>query len=66
MREMSGEDVKKIMEKRDIDLKTGSLRRIPQEAPSAYKDVDEVVKVIDSLGICKKVVRLKPLAVLIG
>ena len=37
-----------------------------EEFPSSYKDVDEVVEVSDKAGIGKKVVSLKPVAVMIG
>jgi tRNA-splicing ligase RtcB len=39
---------------------------IAEEAPGAYKDVDEVVKVSDSLGIATKAIRLKPIGVIKG
>jgi tRNA-splicing ligase RtcB len=32
----------------------------------SYKDIDEVVRVVDELGISKKVARLRPLAVVKG
>ena len=34
--------------------------------PDAYKDVNQVVDVVDSAGIGKKIVRLKPLGVIKG
>jgi len=39
---------------------------IMEEIPQAYKDVTEVVKVVDALGIAKLVARLKPLGTLKG
>ncbi|MHA1135629.1 MAG: RtcB family protein [Candidatus Thorarchaeota archaeon] len=39
---------------------------IAEEAPGAYKDVDEVVKVSDELGIATKAVRLRPIGVIKG
>jgi len=39
---------------------------IAEEAPGAYKDVDEVVKVSDALGIATKAVRLRPIGVIKG
>ncbi len=39
---------------------------IAEEAPGAYKDVDEVVKVSDSLGIATKAIRLRPIGVIKG
>jgi tRNA-splicing ligase RtcB len=39
---------------------------VAEEIPQAYKDVSEVVRVVDSLGIAKLVLRLKPLGTLKG
>jgi len=44
----------------------GSLKGLSEESPEAYKNVNEVVDVIDCLGIAKKVAKLKPLAVIKG
>ena len=43
-----------------------SDRVIREEAPLAYKDVDEVIRVVDSVGISKKVARMVPLSVIKG
>ena len=39
---------------------------LAEEAPEAYKDVDNVVDVVQGAGIAKKVARLIPLAVIKG
>ncbi|NTW57400.1 MAG: RtcB family protein [Chlorobiaceae bacterium] len=49
-----------------IVVNAGSQAGLSEEAPSAYKNVDEVVNVIDVCGIAKKVARLRPLAVIKG
>lgn len=36
-------------------------RRIREESPLAYKDIDSVVDAIETAGAARKVVRLKPL-----
>lgn len=51
---------------RNIFVKSASMKGIVEEAPGAYKDVDEVVKVSDALGIGKLVARLKPMGVVKG
>ena len=56
----------KELEKNKIYVKSASYRGISEEAPGVYKDVDEVVKVSDEVGIGKKVARLKPLGVIKG
>ncbi len=66
MQEMRGEDVKKMLKKQGIELRAGSWKSVSQEGPYAYKDIEEVVRVIDDLGISKKVAKLKPLVVVIG
>lgn len=60
------EDLKKEMEEKDVMLKAGSMRGALEEAPAAYKDVNEVARVSDALGIGQLVARLKPLAVVKG
>ncbi|MEK6892859.1 MAG: RtcB family protein [Nanoarchaeota archaeon] len=62
----SAEGLKKEMESKDIIFKAGSIRGLLEEAPEAYKDIDEVAKVSHELGIGNLVVRLKPLAVMKG
>ena len=63
---LTPEEVKKDLEQKNISIKAGSLNGLVEEAPQAYKDVDEVVKVSDELGIGKIVAKLKPLAVIKG
>ncbi len=65
-RELSVEHVKKELEERGVFIEAGSSKGITEEAPEAYKDVDEVVRVSHSLGIGKLVAKLKPLAVIKG
>jgi tRNA-splicing ligase RtcB len=43
-----------------------SYRRIAEEAPIAYKDVDLVVRSVTAAGIVKPVARLRPLAAIKG
>jgi tRNA-splicing ligase RtcB len=49
-----------------IKLITGDKRRIKEEAPGAYKDIDEVVRIVSQCGWAKPVARMVPLAVLKG
>jgi len=66
IRQFRGEDIVKDLEKQGITVKGVSWKGIAEEASSAYKDVDEVVKVSDEANIGRKVVRLKPLGVVKG
>ena len=49
-----------------IKLITSDRSRIKEEAPDAYKDIDEVVRIVTSCGWAKTVARMLPLAVLKG
>jgi tRNA-splicing ligase RtcB len=42
------------------------MRGISEESPGAYKDIDEVVKVSDAIGIGNLVARVVPLGVIKG
>lgn len=61
-----GKEVQEELRKRGIIVKTASMRGVAEEAPLAYKDVEEVVNVVHNTGLAKKVARLKPLAVIKG
>jgi tRNA-splicing ligase RtcB len=49
-----------------IKLIAQDKRRIKEEAPGAYKDIDEVVRIVAACGWAKPVARMVPLAVLKG
>ncbi|MEK6889947.1 MAG: RtcB family protein [Nanoarchaeota archaeon] len=63
---LSEVSIKTELSKNDIMLKSGSRKGILEEAPEAYKDIDEVARVSHELGIGQLVARLKPLAVMKG
>ena len=65
-REVRGSALKQELEKRGIAIRSGSMAGLAEEAPIAYKDVDEVVDVVHGAGLAKKVARLKPVAVIKG
>lgn len=64
--EWKGETLKKQLAEQNIHIKAASLKGISEEAPYAYKDVDEVVDVSDKAGIGKLVAQLKPIGVIKG
>ena len=66
LREFRGEKVKQELKEKGIKIRSRSFKSLAEEAPDVYKDIDEVVKVVDEIGISKKVARLKPLAVVKG
>ncbi|MDO8480944.1 MAG: RtcB family protein [Nanoarchaeota archaeon] len=61
-----GEDIQADLEKQQIYIKAASWKGITEEAPLAYKDVDEVVRVSHDAGIGKMVAQLKPIGVVKG
>ena len=61
MRQNRGEDVVERLRRRNITIKSRSLRGIAEEAPSAYKDVTVVVDSTHAAGLARKVARLDPL-----
>jgi len=66
MRKISGPEVVRQLEAKKIIVKCRSLRGIAEEAPLAYKNIDDVVEVVHQAGLSKKVARLIPLAVIKG
>jgi len=61
-----GDQLLRELEKKGIFIQAGSLSGLAEEAPSAYKDVDQVIEAVVGAGIAKKVARLIPLAVVKG
>ncbi len=61
-----GDQLRVELEESGINIRAGSMSGLAEEAPQAYKDVDEVVRVVTGAGIAKKVARLVPLAVVKG
>lgn len=54
------------LEKKGIVVRVASRGEIGEEAPIAYKDIDNVVNVVHGAGLAKKVARLRPLGVVKG
>jgi len=45
---------------------TRNSREILDEAPQAYKDIDQVVETLAEIGMTRKIARTRPLAVIKG
>ncbi len=56
----------KELESKGIIVKASGRGTIVEEAPQAYKDVNEVVDVVANAGISKRVCRMRPLGVIKG
>lgn len=74
-RQMSRSDAKKNIDAKQlgIDLKKKGIHVhantpniLSEEAPDAYKDVDEVIRLTTSAGLAKPIARMKPLLVIKG
>lgn len=61
-----GEALRDSLERRGIRVRAGSMSGLAEEAPDAYKDVDQVVNVVHSVGISRKVARMLPVIVIKG
>jgi len=61
-----GEDLRNQLESSGIRVRAGSMAGLAEEAPQAYKDVDDVVETVSGAGIARKVARLVPVAVVKG
>ena len=60
------EDLRARLRAQGIIAEAGSSKGLVEEAPEAYKDVDEVIGVVASAGIARKIARFKPIAVIKG
>lgn len=65
-RNVRGEKLRQDLEADGIHIRAGSMAGLAEEAPQAYKDVDQVVQAVVGAGIARKVARLHPLAVIKG
>ena len=61
-----GRAIVRELEDRGIYVRGAGKGTISEEISEAYKDVSDVVKVVQRAGIGKKVVRLKPMGVIKG
>lgn len=63
---LSASDIRKDMQNSNIYLRNGSEEGLLEEAPAAYKDVDEVIRVVCDAGLTGKVAKLTPIGVVKG
>ncbi len=66
VRSLAVDDVRRRMSESGIYLRDGSDEGVLEEAPDAYKDVDEVVEVVCRAGLTAKVAKLSPIGVIKG
>ncbi|HRN78119.1 MAG TPA: RtcB family protein [Candidatus Dependentiae bacterium] len=61
-----GSQLREELERQGIIIRSDSDPGLAEEAPTAYKDVEDVVDVVAGAQLARKVARLKPLAVIKG
>jgi len=66
VRSFSGAGVKNKLMSKGIFVRAASIKVVSEEAPEAYKNVDEVAKASHDAGIASLVARLRPLGVVKG
>lgn len=65
-KQISGKLLKQELEKQGIYIHAGSISGLSEEAPLAYKDIHNVVDVVEKVGLARKVARLRPVVVIKG
>ena len=66
IRTVSFDALIKELQDKGIEVRATGKKTIVEEAPSAYKNVDDVVGVVHKAGLSKKVCRMRPLCVVKG
>ncbi len=66
VRHAGGRSISDEMEEMGILVRSAERETLAEEASFAYKDISQVVAVVDTLGIAAKVARFKPLVVVKG
>jgi tRNA-splicing ligase RtcB (3'-phosphate/5'-hydroxy nucleic acid ligase) len=59
-RTIRGDAVKQRMKESGILVRTGYLPGLAEEAAFAYKDIDDVIEAVDTIGISRRVARFYP------
>lgn len=65
-RRFRGEEIKRELEQRGIEIRSTSWKGVAEEASQAYKNVDEVVRVSHEVGLGKLVAKVVPVGVMKG
>ncbi|MDD5561624.1 MAG: RtcB family protein [Candidatus Omnitrophica bacterium] len=66
LRSINPDMLLKELGSKGIIVKASGRNTLAEEAPSAYKDVNDVVDVVHNAGISKRVCRMRPLGVIKG
>jgi len=67
LRQFRGENISNdLLHHKGIVTKATNFKSLAEEAPLAYKDVEDVIETVNGSGISKKVIRMEPIGVLKG
>lgn len=66
IRSLKGRSIARELEQKGIFVRSTGRETLAEEAPEAYKNVNEVVHVVHEAGISKRICRMRPLAVIKG
>jgi tRNA-splicing ligase RtcB len=61
-----GKDLRRRLEAEDIAVRGASMRGLAEETPEAYKDITEVIRVVEDAGLSRRVARLVPVGAVKG
>jgi tRNA-splicing ligase RtcB len=63
---LAGVNIRAQLTERGIYVRAQNPRLLSEEASEAYKDVAQIIEVLDGAGIAMKVCRMRPLGVIKG
>ena len=63
---IDGAQVKRELAEKGVAIYETHEKYLSEEAPGAYKDVEEVIRLTEKAGLARPVARLKPLIVIKG
>ena len=66
LKDAAGRRIDKELEARGVIARSQSRAGLAEEQPRAYKNVDDVVDVVDAAGLSRKVARMRPIGVIKG
>lgn len=66
LKKWRGRELIDELARKGIYIRTNTLRGVAEEAPGAYKDVDEVAQITEAAGLARRVAYLRPIACVKG
>jgi tRNA-splicing ligase RtcB len=66
VRSAKGRSIKRELEDVGVIARARGRRGLDEEQPGAYKNVNDVVRVVDGAGISQRVAQLRPIGVIKG